>query len=1406
MRKFSKVVLLFFALVPYLFLSFHAQASPEAVTLTQFPHNLQLYPRDVTTNQATIPLKGQLSGTTASQLIARVYRNNVLVDTKTQSLTYQASVANFDLSVNISAELANYTLKLFTVSGGNETEIASATDVVAGDVYVVEGQSNAVALQYEGAANPTNQSNFIRTYGNTVLHVPTVQADLNWYVGNGDDGYTSGAIGQWPLRLARQIVDSYQIPVAIINGAQGGTKIDLFQRDNTNPLNLDTNYGRLLYRLQNAQLQNKIRAIFWYQGESDEADAVGHEAGFVTLYNSWKIDYPSAQKIYLYQVRDGCFGINLQLRDRQRLSADTYSDITIMSTNGLNGHRYDCHYNWLNGYEAIGNQAFPIIARDFYGAPTSPNLVPPNVAYAYYSGANRSEITIVTRRGDDQLVWEDGAWNGFVLEGATGYIGSGRVEGNKLILGVVGSADNATGISYKGQYLGSPWVLNARGLGLLAFYNIPIGSSSGQPTARIASNTTTGVAPLAVQLDGRGSSDPDGSLAFYNWEFGDGTTASGIAVNHVYATPGSYTARLTVIDNQGNQATATLAINVTEQPVSADCTNRGVLRELWSGVDGLAVVDLTSLPTYPNQPTSYDILNNFEGPTDSADSYGVRARAYIVPPVSGSYTFWIASDDNGELWLSTDETAARATRIATVPYWSPSRQFDWYPEQKSAPIQLVRGQRYYIEALVKEWGGGDNLAVAWQTPNAAREVIGNANLCAYQLIGNAPTAAVTANPTTGTAPLTVNFNAANSADTDGSIVSYQWEFGDGTRGTGITTTHLYLNPGVFQARLTVTDNSGRADSRIVTIMANAAVQACATHGLLLEQWNNLSGRKLSSLTGNSKYPNSPTTSGIISQFEIPVNNRDNYGVRLRGYLYPSVSGNYRFWIAADEVGELYLSRDRSAANAVKIASTSSWTPSRQWDWYASQKSAEIYLEVGKSYYIEALMKEQGGADNLSVAWQVAGGVRDLITEPYLCPYNLNGEAPTAAFVANVPADNQAPATVTFDASGSADVDGTIVSYQWEFGNGATATGMTPTYRYTTGGSYTIRLTVTDNKGNSTTATRPIVITDPSNSSCVTKGLVWEVWYDVNGRSIADLTTFADYPNSPSERRLLTNFESPVNVTEYYGARVRGYLVAPTTGNYRFLISSDDLSELYLSTDSSVENARKIASVPNWTPYDEWGWFPEQQSTYIYLEAGKSYYIEALHKEGFGGDFVRVAWEPPLSARSIIPNSALCPLFNISARSAVDVVPPAENATPLSLSQLAKTLSPELQTELVTILASDQPLRHTLLTLREEWDMLMAEDQLLPARFIDDVTLAYLDLRAVASPELSGWFDLVWGQLKIQDQVGQSARSAWDSAEATTLPTAVGYRATPYKTPLLITFLSVLFVMVLLTIWHLKRSL
>lgn len=77
----------------------------------------------------------------------------------------------------------------------------------------------------------------------------------------------------------------------------------------------------------------------------------------------------------------------------------------------------------------------------------------------------------------------------------------------------------------------------------------------------------------------------------------------------------------------------------------------------------------------------------------------------------------------------------------------------------------------------------------------------------------APVASFTATPTSGTAPLAVSFDASLSSDSDGSISSYAWNFGDGATASGVGATHSYTSAGTFTSTLTVTDTHPRFTSR-----------------------------------------------------------------------------------------------------------------------------------------------------------------------------------------------------------------------------------------------------------------------------------------------------------------------------------------------------------------------------------------------------------------------------------------------------------------------------------------------------------------------------------------------------------------------------------------------------------------
>ena len=132
-----------------------------------------------------------------------------------------------------------------------------------------------------------------------------------------------------------------------------------------------------------------------------------------------------------------------------------------------------------------------------------------------------------------------------------------------------------------------------------------------------------------------------------------------------------------------------------------------------------------TFPDYPYRPSGWDIRTSFEAPSNWGDYHLTRMRGYLHPPTTGEYTFWIASDNSSELWLSPDDDPAKVRKIAFV------RQGDWvnphewfrFPSQRSETILLRAGQTYYIEAFQEQLTQDDHLSVAWQGPGLSQSVI-----------------------------------------------------------------------------------------------------------------------------------------------------------------------------------------------------------------------------------------------------------------------------------------------------------------------------------------------------------------------------------------------------------------------------------------------------------------------------------------------------------------------------------------------------------------------------------------------------------------------------------------------------------------------------------------------------------
>jgi len=173
------------------------------------------------------------------------------------------------------------------------------------------------------------------------------------------------------------------------------------------------------------------------------------------------------------------------------------------------------------------------------------------------------------------------------------------------------------------------------------------------------------------------------------------------------------------------------ALNIsTFTNVSLTSPTFGIYRELWTNLNSsvgntlAALTNTTYNPNWPSNPAaSYThIFSSFETEINTGVNYfGQRLRTFVVPPTNGLYTFWIASDDTSQLYLSTNESPAGMQPIADVTSYTASEQWTEFASQQSVPINLQGGCRYYLEARMQQGGGGENLSVRWQLPSGTFE-------------------------------------------------------------------------------------------------------------------------------------------------------------------------------------------------------------------------------------------------------------------------------------------------------------------------------------------------------------------------------------------------------------------------------------------------------------------------------------------------------------------------------------------------------------------------------------------------------------------------------------------------------------------------------------------------------------
>lgn len=177
------------------------------------------------------------------------------------------------------------------------------------------------------------------------------------------------------------------------------------------------------------------------------------------------------------------------------------------------------------------------------------------------------------------------------------------------------------------------------------------------------------------------------------------------------------------------------APDIENLPPTAALPESSVLGEVqlyhWNDISGASVEALYSYEAFPDNPDSAELINELRGIPSRGDNYGSLVRGFILPPVTGLYTFFVSGDDETELWLSSSTDPSKKSSIAMVPGYTSQLDYDKYTSQRSSAIELTASNKYYFEIVHKEGYGGDHFSVAWEGPGLNRQIISGQNIASF---------------------------------------------------------------------------------------------------------------------------------------------------------------------------------------------------------------------------------------------------------------------------------------------------------------------------------------------------------------------------------------------------------------------------------------------------------------------------------------------------------------------------------------------------------------------------------------------------------------------------------------------------------------------------------------------------
>ncbi|MBI5831071.1 MAG: DUF2341 domain-containing protein [Armatimonadetes bacterium] len=442
------------------------------------PEDNQFYARD-DRGEGTLHYRGTLTEP-ADTVFLRVLADGQPYRAESHKIGADRAYA---FAVRLRPGLVHYSVELGSNTVGGEKVLRRVSNLVCGDAYLIDGQSNAVATDW-GREEPTFHSEWIRSYGSMS---GSPQGLRLW----GEACYRSRdgeklQIGYWGMELAKRLLENHKVPICILNGAVGGTRIDMHQRNAANPEDMTTIYGRLLWRVRQARLTHGIRGIFWHQGENDQG-ADGPTGGFgwetyrqyfIDMAAAWQQDYPNVGHCYLFQIWPkscamGVDGSDNRLREVQRTLPGAFSKLGIMSTLGIEPPG-GCHYP-AEGYAEIARLIYPLVARDHYSVVPKSSITPPNLVSVSWTSDRHDAVRLVF---DQPVVWRDALTSQFYLDGQRGQVTAGAAAGGVLTLTLAARSSAAT-ITYldSASWSQANLLKGQNNIAALTFCEVPIGEA-----------------------------------------------------------------------------------------------------------------------------------------------------------------------------------------------------------------------------------------------------------------------------------------------------------------------------------------------------------------------------------------------------------------------------------------------------------------------------------------------------------------------------------------------------------------------------------------------------------------------------------------------------------------------------------------------------------------------------------------------------------------------------------------------------------------------------------------------------------------------------------------------------------------------------------------------------------------